>query len=383
MKRFKQMLVPLVTFSLLLVPVSVSTPASAESTEEVVESPKEIAETEEENSESIEEVAETEEVVDFENLPIQLAEGVTLEELAEAMDEPGILESKNVTIMESSATDEVVGVRQMVYSPNAAPVEKEDDSKFDFGAFSYNSADKAVEVAESDTDEVGAIEPRSWLPTVDGVFFDHQMTSDWAGGDVYSTVKVIAVVGRVASVDATHTIIRSASEDGKYNVERNGNLDFKPPYANLSTHRVRANAETYWWSGKLEGTVRYLGGGSSPIAHLKEVEKILTNNKGEIYPDYVDPQSNIQLIKPDADMVPQKRERAVDREAYKKRYEGYFGPSQYFSWNEVEIHHMIPLEYYGKNDFDNLIPLLKKGYKNDYILVHDEVNDWWRSYRKN
>ncbi|MFI8716241.1 HNH endonuclease signature motif containing protein [Brevibacillus brevis] len=362
MKKFKRVLVPFVVFSLLVAPVSVLTPASAESTEKI---------------------AETEEVVDFENLPIQLAEGVTLEELAEAMDEPRILESKNVTIMESSATDEIIGERQMVYSPNAAPVEKEDDSKFDFGAFSYQSADKDAEVAESDTDEVGAIEPRSLRPSVDGVFFNHKMTSDWARGDIYSVVTVSAVVGRVASVEATHTIIRSVSEDGKYKVERNESMNFKPPYANLSTHRARANAETYWWSGKLEGTVRYLGGGSSPIAHLKEVEKILTNNKGEIYPDYVDPQSNIKLIKPDADMVPQKREREVDREAYKKRYEGYFGPPQYFSWNEVAIHHMIPLEYYGSNDFDNLIPLLKDGYKNDYILIHEEVTDWWRSYRKN
>ncbi|MFF0831167.1 HNH endonuclease [Brevibacillus sp. NPDC003359] len=359
MKKFKRALVPFVIFSLLFAPVSVSTPASAESTKEI---------------------AETEEVIDFENLPIQLAEGVTLEELAEAINEPRILESKNVTIIESSTADEVIGERQMVFSPNAAPVEKEDDTKFDFGAFSYNSADKAAKVVESDTDEV---EPSSWRPSIDGVFFDHRMTSDWAGGDVYSTVKVIAVVGRVASVDATHTIIRSAKEDGKYNVERNGNLYFNPPYANLSTHRVRANAETYWWSGKLEGTVRYQGGGSSPIAHLKEVEKILTNNKGEIYPDYVDPQSNIQLIKPDADMVRQKRDRAVDRAAYERRYEGYFGAPQYFSWNEVAIHHMIPLEYYGSNDFDNLIPLLKDGYKNDYILIHEEVTDWWRSYRKN
>ncbi|MFI8714816.1 HNH endonuclease [Brevibacillus brevis] len=360
MKKFKRALVPFVVFSLLFAPVSVLTPASAESTNEI---------------------AETEEVIDFENLPIQLAEGVTLEELAEAINEPRILESKNVTIIENNSGDEVIGERQLVYSPNAAPVEKEDDSKFDFGAFSYNSADKAAKVAESDTDEV---ETSSWRPSIDGVFFDHKMTSDWAGGDVYSTVKVIAVVGRVASVDATHTIIRSAKEDGKYNVERNGNLYFNPPYENLSTHRVRANAETYWWSGKLEGTVRYLGGGSSPIAPLKEVERILTNNKGEIYPDYVDPQSNIKLIKPDADLLPHKRERDPGyRKDFERRYTGYFGSPQYFTWDDVEIHHMIPLEYYGRNDFDNLIPLLKKDRKNDYILLHKEVTDWWNSYRKN
>ncbi|MFF0830182.1 HNH endonuclease [Brevibacillus sp. NPDC003359] len=371
MKKFKRVLVPFVVFSLLVAPVSVSTtPASAESTEKVVESTKEIA--------------ETEEVVDFENLPIQLAEGVTLEELAEAINEPRILESKNVTIIESNSEDEIIGEPQMVFSPNAAPVAKEDDSKFDFGAFTYESADKAAKVAESDIDEAGAIEPRSSGPRIDGVFFDHKMTSDWAGGDVYSTVKVSAVIGRVASVDATHTIIRSAKEDGKYNVERNGNLYFNPPYANLSTHRVRANAETYWWSGKLEGTVRYQGGGSSPIAHLKEVERILTNNLGEIYPDYVDPQSNIKLIKPDADLLLQKRERDSGyRKDFERRYTGYFGSPQYFTWDDVEIHHMIPLEYYGSNDFDNLIPLLKKDRKNDYILLHKEVTDWWKSYRKN
>ncbi|GAB1531861.1 MULTISPECIES: HNH endonuclease [Brevibacillus] len=366
MKKFKRVFVPFVVFSLLVAPMLVLTPASAE---------------------SIQEIAETEEVVDFENLPIQLAEGVTLEKLAEAINEPRILESKNVTIIENSSADEVIGERQMVYSLNTAPVAKEDDSKFDFGVFTYDEAaeaDGANEVDESDMNDVRATKPMSGYPRPVGVFFDHFMTADWAGGDIYSNVKVSAVIGNVSSVSATHSITRSVTKDGKYRVERTNKPYWRLPYVNLTQDRVRANAETYWWSGEFTGTVTFQSGNSAPINTLKEVKSILTNNKGEIYPDYVDPQSNIKLIKPDADMMPQKRERDSGyRKDFERRYVGYFGQPQYFAWDDVEIHHMIPLEYYGENDFDNLIPLLKKDRKNDYILPHREVTEWWESYRKN
>ncbi|UED75362.1 HNH endonuclease signature motif containing protein [Brevibacillus sp. DP1.3A] len=365
MKKFKRALVPFVVFSLLFAPVSVSTPASAESTKEI---------------------AETEEVIDFENLPIQLAEGVTLEELAEAINEPRILESKNVTIIESSTADEVIGERQMVYSPNAAPVTKEDDSKFDFGAFTYEEAaeaDGANEVDESDISEVRAANPMSVFPRPVGVFFDHIMTADWAGGDIYSNIKVSAVIGSVSSVSATHSITRSVTKDGKYRVERTNKPYWRPPYVSLSQDRVRANAETYWWSGTFTGTVTFQSGSSAPIDTLKEVKSILTNNLGEIYPDYVDPQSNIELIKPPADLLPQKREREPGYKAkFEKHYTNHYGAPQYFSWDEVEIHHMIPLQYWGTNDMDNLIPLLRKEYTNQYILYHHEVTKWWDNYRK-
>ncbi|NRR19431.1 HNH endonuclease [Brevibacillus sp. MS2.2] len=372
MKKFKRVLVPFVVFSLLVAPESVSTPASAESKEKVVESTKEIT--------------ETEEVVDFENLPIQLAEGVTLEELAEAINEPRILESKNVTIIESSTADEVIGERQKVFSPNASPVAKEDDSKFDFGAFTYEEAaeaDGANEVDESDMSEVRAANPMSVFPRPVGVFFDHIMTADWAGGDIYSNIKVSAVIGSVSSVSATHSITRSVTKDGKYRVERTNKPYWRPPYVSLSQDRVRANAETYWWSGTFTGTVTFQSGSSAPIDTLKEVKSILTNNLGEIYPDYVDPQSNIELIKPPADLVSQTRGRDSGyRTRFEKHYNSHYGTPQYFSWNEVEIHHMIPLEYWGTNDVDNLIPLLKDKYNNNYIMYHSEVTDWWRNYRK-
>lgn len=373
MKKFKRVLVPFVVFSLLVAPVSVSTtPASAESTEKIVESTKEIA--------------ETEEVLDFENLPIQLAEGVTLEDLAEAINEPRILESKNVTIIESSSEDEIIGEPQMVFSPNAAPVAKEDDSKFDFGAFTYEEAakaDRANEVDESDMSEFRTAKPMSVFPRPVGVFFDHIMTADWAGGDVYSNIKVSAVIGSVSSVSATHSITRSETKNGKYRVQRTNKPYWRPPYANLSQDRVRANAETYWWSGEFTGTVTFQSGSSAPIDTLKEVKSILTNNRGEIYPDYIDPQSNIELIKPDADLVKNTRPRSGDyQRKFRDHYELHFGPPQYFNWGEVEIHHMIPLQYYGTNDVDNLIPLLKKDYTNSYILYHREVEDWWLNYRK-
>ncbi|MBH0331731.1 hypothetical protein ABH14_18500 [Brevibacillus brevis] len=64
-------------------------------------------------------------------------------------------------------------------------------------------------------------------------------------------------------------------------------------------------------------------------------------------------------------------------------YEKNYGLAQHFAWDEVSIHHMIPLEYYGSNDMSKLIPLLRYPNSNSNILYHDDVTDWWRSYRRN
>jgi hypothetical protein len=353
MKRFKRMLVPLVTFSLLLASVAVSASASAVSTENFLKSSEKYK-------------GSTSEDIDFENLPIQLAEGVSLEDLAKALNEPRILESKNVTVVDSSEMEESSGKRQLVFSAESKRLMEKDNASIDYVAFF--------------SDEKNAGENISSM-AVGGVAFDHYMTADWGNGEVYSNARVSAVFGDVTSVGLFHAITRSDSEDGTYRQVKSGGKGFTPPRVGRS-HTMTANAETYWWSGELGGTITNSKGNTAPLYNVADAEKILTNNLGEIYPDYVDPQSNIELIKPDADLVPKTRSRSADyQKKFRDHYTANYGAPQYFNWAEVEIHHMIPLEYWGTNDVDNLIPLLKKGYSNDYILYHHEVTDWWRNYR--
>jgi hypothetical protein len=64
----------------------------------------------------------------------------------------------------------------------------------------------------------------------------------------------------------------------------------------------------------------------------------------------------------------------TDRELYKKEWynRGYAVPSG--GWGEYDIHHIIPREYGGTNDFWNLVPVDRP------VHIH-EFNSWWRKFR--
>jgi hypothetical protein len=289
----------------------------------------------------------------FENLPIMIAEGVSLEELAEKLNEPRILKSKNVTIVKKDEMPKLAGTTKKVYGKK----KDKQDSQIDV-------------VVKSE-----GVEPQylKWIT------FDHHMSSDFGDGEVYSHLTVSSVSG-AAAVRFNHMIKQSYYENGSYSIYSSIAGSFTAPRVG-DTHTHRAPADTYWWSGDISGTVTWSDGKTSSINPINGPEKILTNSVGDIYPDYEDPQSYIELIKPPANLVKKKREREPKyRDKFIEYYEKYWGKPQYFKWEEVEIHHMIPLEYYGTNDVDNLIPLLKSGYYNDYIMYHKEVTDWWRYY---
>jgi hypothetical protein len=44
-----------------------------------------------------------------------------------------------------------------------------------------------------------------------------------------------------------------------------------------------------------------------------------------------------------------------------------------FDWADYDIHHIIPREYGGTNDFDNLIPLRREFHQQN-------VTPWWTNY---
>ncbi|MCC7361265.1 MAG: HNH endonuclease, partial [Anaerolineales bacterium] len=63
-----------------------------------------------------------------------------------------------------------------------------------------------------------------------------------------------------------------------------------------------------------------------------------------------------------------------DRAAFIRQWHenGYAEPAG--GWAEYDIHHIIPREFGGSNDFDNLVPVLR----NDHQQL---LNPWWNSYQ--
>jgi hypothetical protein len=100
----------------------------------------------------------------------------------------------------------------------------------------------------------------------------------------------------------------------------------------------------------------------------------IVNAAGETYPKVVDPRTGAPpsgLAKvPVSDRVPWG---AQERGAFIKSWydQGYSTPEG--GWSQYDIHHIIPREYGGTNEFDNLVPVLR--------TVHQqEFNPWWLNY---
>jgi hypothetical protein len=102
------------------------------------------------------------------------------------------------------------------------------------------------------------------------------------------------------------------------------------------------------------------------------------NARGDIFPDIIDPRTGQKLSPPPADLVwvekanrvPWSRELRSEfiREWARK---GYRTPPG--GWPSNDLHHIIPREWGGTNDFWNLVPVLKETHRT--IL-----NRWWNAY---
>ncbi len=64
---------------------------------------------------------------------------------------------------------------------------------------------------------------------------------------------------------------------------------------------------------------------------------------------------------------------AQQRAAYIKEWydRGYSTPER--GWGDYDIHHIMPREYGGTNDFENLVPVPRDVHQNEF-------NTWWRHY---
>jgi len=127
-----------------------------------------------------------------------------------------------------------------------------------------------------------------------------------------------------------------------------------------------------------------------PIAPVSEAEAppgnqadentaSVTNDKGEAYPEIIDPRTGevIPFPEEDLEIVPPDQRvawGAQQRRAYIEEWEskGFEPPPG--GWEACEIHHIKPREYGGTNDFDNHVPVPISDHRG-------ALNPWWAGFK--
>jgi RHS repeat-associated protein len=105
-----------------------------------------------------------------------------------------------------------------------------------------------------------------------------------------------------------------------------------------------------------------------------------TNDYGEPFPFVIDPRTGQPIPPPSPDLERIPLEDRVpwgkpQRDAFKSEWESLGYPEPEGGWSLYDIHHIIPKEYGGTNDFWNLVPVIR-------TLHQQEMNPWWQQYHQ-
>jgi hypothetical protein len=109
-----------------------------------------------------------------------------------------------------------------------------------------------------------------------------------------------------------------------------------------------------------------------------ERDALTDNNAGLTYPEVLNPGTGEQISYPGQNLmqVPVSDRvswGAQDRATFiKEWYDNGYATSE-GGWSEYDIHHVIPREYGGTNEFANLVPVERGIHQNEF-------NAWWRGY---
>jgi len=103
-----------------------------------------------------------------------------------------------------------------------------------------------------------------------------------------------------------------------------------------------------------------------------------TNSQGEPYPSYIDPRTGKEVPFPEGNTTPVPKENRVEWDNYKRAdfiaqwmKDGYPAPDD--GWGKVDIHHILPRERGGTNDFWNLVPV-------DRDVHQQQFSPWWERH---
>jgi len=122
------------------------------------------------------------------------------------------------------------------------------------------------------------------------------------------------------------------------------------------------------------------GGGDTPTPGGGEISGDWpVNSRGEPYPVVNDPRTGRPIPPPPKGLakVPEDQRVSWDGSSDRDRFirewheRGFSEPEG--GWSKYDIHHSIPREYGGTNDFDNLVPVLRGDHQ-------DLFNRWWTGY---
>jgi hypothetical protein len=117
---------------------------------------------------------------------------------------------------------------------------------------------------------------------------------------------------------------------------------------------------------------------SASIIVGAEAEGAALNSAGQAYPEVLNPGTGEPIPYPGEGLsqVPV-GERvpwgAQERGAFIKQWYDNGLSTPEGGWSEYDIHHIIPREYGGTNDFENLVPVERGVHQSDF-------NAWWRNY---
>lgn len=185
-----------------------------------------------------------------------------------------------------------------------------------------------------------------------------------------------SMIGEKPKVLTVHFTLRHGSNIKQVTANTNlGTVNFKSSEIRKGQVKyVTTAANTMFWKLNTSFNAVMADGTSNPGAN-GQITPILTNKKGQIFPQYVDPVS-----KKDAESTISTTWKKLaksptwnGRSKYIKQYEEKYGKQPSSFWSSVQIHHIRPRQYGGAlNDFNNLMPVKTES--------HRAITSWFRNY---
>ncbi|AWM17244.1 HNH endonuclease [Bacillus inaquosorum] len=196
---------------------------------------------------------------------------------------------------------------------------------------------------------------------------------------ITNVIRITKVVGtKPMYVNASNNLLANKSVNGKYirvlaHTKKFMLGEIKAGASSSKSFRVGG---TSFYKREFSASVVWKD--SPPVVDSKTSSPFLANKKAVLYP-YAKNSHNKKVMPAPAyanmKVIPvedrEKRDKKI-RDKYKSWYKKKYGDPKW-NWDDYEIHHIIPLQYGGDNDMNNLFPLKKDFHRKT-------VSPWWAGY---